>query len=275
MKRLLLMEGSSPAARARAARLGQKTTGAVYARALLAEDLSLQIDILNGADEGAAPPADLSSYDGFAISGSALHAYDCVPEVTRQIDWVRRVAQRGIPIFGSCWGLQICVVAGGGVVERNFNRAEMGIARKIVPTAAGRSHAMMVGRSNAFDALCIHYDDVARLPEGSIILASNSHCPVQAAIIPLGNSLAWGVQYHPEFNLQHLAELFEGYGEDMVGTAFFDSRTALDIHIADLYTVAEADAQSPLAWRLGIDADLLDGPTRRTELRNWLRYAIR
>lgn len=273
MKRLLVMEGSDAAARERAARQGQDSTGGIYVRALLAEDPSLTIDILNGADAGAMPPVPLTRYDGFVISGSALHAYDETAAVAWQIDWVRRVAATGMPILGSCWGLQICAVAGGGVVQRNSDGAEMGIARKIVPTAAGRAHPMLAGRAASFDAPCIHYDDVARLPEGSVILASNSHCSVQAAVMPLGRSLAWGVQYHPEFDLPHLAALYEGYGDNMVGTAFFQDRADLDRHVADLRSLAQGDERSPLAWRMGIDADLLDGPTRRTELRNWLRQA--
>jgi GMP synthase (glutamine-hydrolysing) len=265
------MEGSSSTARARSKRIGQETPGEIYARALLAEMPDLHIDILNGADEGAGPPAnDLCAYDGFVISGSALHAYDEIPEVTRQIEWVRKVADAGLPILGSCWGLQICAMAGGGMVARNVARAEMGIARKISPTAEGRSHPMLDERTPAFDAPCIHYDDVTHLPEGSIILASNSHCPVQAAVIPLGRSLAWGVQYHPEFDLPHIASIYEGYGDELIRSPFFDSRETLDAHIAELHAVAELTEHSPLAWRLGIDRDLLHGPTRRTEVRNWL-----
>jgi GMP synthase (glutamine-hydrolysing) len=270
------MEGSSSTARARAKAIGQETPGEIYARALLAECPDLYIDILNGADEGAGPPAnDLGVYDGFVISGSALHAYDDIPEVTRQIEWVRKAADAGLPILGSCWGLQICAMAGGGMVARNVAHAEMGIARKISPTPEGRSHPMLEGRSPAFDAPCIHYDDVTHLPEGSIILASNSHCPVQAAVIPLCRSRAWGVQYHPEFDLPHIASIYEGYGDELTGSPFFDSRESLDAHIADLQAVAELTEHTPLAWRLGVDRDLLHGPTRRTELRNWLRQAVR
>jgi GMP synthase (glutamine-hydrolysing) len=268
------MEGSSSTARTRAERIGQETPGEIYARALLAECPTLRIDTLNGADEGAAPASDLQAYDGFVISGSALHAYDDTPEVTRQIEWVRKAADAGLPILGSCWGLQICAMAGGGMVARNVARAEMGIARKISPTPEGRSHPMMKGRAPAFDAPCIHYDDVVRLPEGSTVLASNSHCPVQAAVIPLGKSLAWGVQYHPEFDLPHVASIYEGYGEELIGGPFFDSRESLDAHIAELHAVAELTEHSPLGWRLGVDRDLLHGPTRRTEVRNWLHQAV-
>lgn len=273
MKNVLLMEGSSLPARRRSALAGRETTAEAYARALRAENAALNIDVLFGADQDGELPKPLAFYDGLVISGSALHAYDVMPEVTRQIDWILRVSEAGLPILGSCWGLQICAVAGGGTVERSGAHAEMGVARKIVPTAKGRDHPLLYGRNDAFDAPCIHYDHVARLPDDSVILAGNSRCPVQAAEIRLGKSIAWGVQYHPEFDLPHLAELYEGYGDEMVGTPFFDSRTALDSHIADLRVAAHAPPEAPVAWRLGIDSDLIDGSVRRTELRNWLNYA--
>jgi GMP synthase (glutamine-hydrolysing) len=78
------------------------------------------------------------------------------------------------------------------------------------------------------------------------------------------------VQYHPEFDLSHLAALYEGYGDDMVGTPFFDTRAALDQHISELREIDREGQSGPAAWRLGVDEDLLDGTRRRTELRNWL-----
>lgn len=57
-------------------------------------------------------------------------------------------------------------------------------------------------------------------------------------------------------------------------SAASDGRDSLDAHISDLQGVAEMSERSPLAWRLGVDRDVLHGPTRRTELRNWLRHAL-
>ena len=277
MLRLLLMEGNAREARQRAAALGVESPGEIYRRALLAEAPELEIEVLFGADPDAALPAgrQWSDYAGFVVSGSGLYAYDPEPAVTRQIEFVRQAAQSGLPILGSCWGLQIAAMAGGGMVARNVDRAELGIARKIAPTAVGRTHPLLAGRPAAFDAPCIHYDDVTLLPPGSVVLAANSHCSVQAAVIPLGRSEVWAVQYHPEFDLPHIAGLLTIYESELASSPFFESCEAVRAHIADLRSATEAGPHSPVAWRLGLDNDVLDDPTRRTELRNWLHHALR
>lgn len=276
MTRLLLMEGNVSASRQRAAALGVETPGEIYRRALIAENSELDIETIFGADAGAALPAgrQWEDYAGFVVSGSSLHAYDPEPAVTQQIDLVRQAAEAGLPILGSCWGLQIAAVAGGGTVARNVDRAELGIARKIVPTAQGQAHPLLAGRPAAFDAPCIHYDDVTLLPQGSVVLASNAHCPIQAAVIPLGRSEVWALQYHPEFDLPHIAALYATYEKAMAASPFFDSVGAVRDHVAELREVEAAGPNSPAAWRLGLDRDVLDGPTRRTELRNWLHHAV-
>jgi GMP synthase (glutamine-hydrolysing) len=44
----------------------------------------------------------------------------------------------GVPVWGSCWGLQIATVALGGSVRRNPRGRELAIARAITVTEAGR-----------------------------------------------------------------------------------------------------------------------------------------
>ena len=68
------------------------------------------------ADENPKLAAPLKSFDGIAITGSALNIYKGEPASLRQIDFAREVFARRIPFFGSCWGLQVTVVAAGGEV---------------------------------------------------------------------------------------------------------------------------------------------------------------
>jgi GMP synthase (glutamine-hydrolysing) len=61
---------------------------------------------------------------------------------------------------------------------------------------------MFAGKGAVFDAPCIHYDEVTRLPDNATLLASNAHSVVQAAVVPVGRSEVWAVQYHPNSTLR-------------------------------------------------------------------------
>ena len=158
--RLLLLEGNTAPKRTRAHELGVRTSSEIYIEAIAAHYPDIALDVLNGADEGETIPGGRtwSDYAGFVVTGSALHAYDAEFAVTNQIEWLKQAAEAGLPIFGSCWGLQIAAVAAGGEVAYNPKGREVGFARKILLNDAGRAHPMFKGKAPVFDAPCIHYD---------------------------------------------------------------------------------------------------------------------
>src|SRR5260370_39493705 len=119
MLRLLVAEGNTPAGRRRIAETAGATPAEGYAEVLRAIAPDAMVDICTPADEGAATRQRLNSYDGVAITGSALNIYNRDTESLRQIDFVRELFARGIPMFGSCWGLQLAAVAAGGEVKLN------------------------------------------------------------------------------------------------------------------------------------------------------------
>src|SRR6185437_2784641 len=93
--------------------------------------------------------------------------------VTGQIDFARAVFAASVPVWGSCWGLQLAVVALGGSVRRNPRGRELPIARAITMTEAGRAHPLLASRPDVFDALCSHLDEIEKLPPNAQILAAN------------------------------------------------------------------------------------------------------
>jgi GMP synthase (glutamine-hydrolysing) len=216
----------------------------------------------------------LTDYDGLVITGSSLHAYDQDFSVTNQIEMVKQAGAVGLPMFGSCWGLQIAVMAAGGLVEYNPKGREVGFARKILLNDTGVIHPMFRGKPRVFDALCIHYDEVIELPEGATLLASNDHSLVQAAIVPVGQSNVWAVQYHPEFDLQQLVQLYTLYADDMVAQGFFADQPLLDGHVELLSRLAASPQDQGLAWQIGIDEDITDDRRRRLEIINWIETFI-
>lgn len=276
MTRLLLMEGNTAEKCARAHELGVRTSSEIYIEAIAAHYPDIALDVLNGAEPGEAIPGGLTwaDYAGFVVTGSALHAYDTDFAVTNQIELLKQAAEAGLPIFGSCWGLQIAAVAAGGEVAFNPRGREVGFARKILLNEAGAAHPMFKGKAPVFDAPCIHYDEVVRLPESATLLASNAHSLIQAALIPLANSEVWAVQYHPEFDLAQLVQLYTLYAEDMVAQGFFADEAELVAYRDKLAALAADPANAGLAWQLGVDADVLDDRTRRAEILAWIEAKV-
>ncbi len=276
MTRLLLMEGNTAEKCARAHELGVRTSSEIYIEAIAAHYPEIALDVIHGADAGALIPEGRTwgDYAGFVVTGSALHAYDANFEVTNQIALLNEAAEAGLPIFGSCWGLQIAAMAAGGEVAFNPKGREVGFARKILLNEAGAKHPMFKGKAPVFDAPCIHYDEVIRLPESATLLASNAHSEIQAAVIPLGRSEVWAVQYHPEFDLQQLVQLYTLYAEDMVTQGFFADMAELVAYRDRLTALAANPADAGLAWQLGVDDDVLDDRTRRAEILAWIEAKV-
>lgn len=275
--RFLVIEGNTRDARlAHKAAFGLMSSES-YAAVLQALAPDSICDLAFPADEGAnlPDPAGLSSYDGVFLTGSALNLYDGTPPVTRQVDLMRAVYASGTPSFGSCWGIQVGAAAAGGEVRRNPKGREIGFARRIVVTEAGRGHPMLQGRPAAYDAPAIHLDIIATPPSECTVLAANGMSEIQAAEIRAGGGVFWGVQYHPEFSLEELAVILERRLEILVGEGFCDTMEDAASYVADLVALHADPARPDLAWRHGLDAEVLD-PLRRTrEIRNFIEHRVR
>ncbi len=234
-------------------------------------------DICLPADDGANLPdgAGLASYDGIFLTGSALHIYRVEPAVTRQIELMRAIYASGTPCFGSCWGIQIGAVAAGGSVAANPNGRETGFARRIAPTDAGRAHSLLAGRPASFDAPAIHLDTIVQLPGDISVLAANSYSAVQAAEIRHDGGVFWGVQYHPEFRLRHLAAILAGMVPVLIAEGFRKDQASAESWLADLRALDAGPVPQDIAWAHGLDSEVLDPHRRTTELRNFLDLRVK
>ncbi len=275
--RFLVVEGNVREAReAHRAGFG-KTPGDSYADTVRSLTPGAICDIALPADEGAnlPDPAGLESYDGIFLTGSALHIYQIAPPVTRQIALMQAIYSSGTPCFGSCWGIQMGTVAAGGAVTANPAGREIGFARKIMPTAAGRSHPLLAGRPSVFDAPAIHLDAVAVLPGDATVLAANGMTPVQAAEIRHDGGVFWGVQYHPEFSPGEIASILRRLQPVLIAEGF--RREAADVvRYCDELAAIDADStRTDVAWAHGLDAEVLEPARRLTEIRNFLDHRVR
>ena len=274
--RLLVIEGNSPETMAVHVSFGGTPASKGYSDLLRELLPGASVDICFPADVTAALPAgeSLQGYDGIAITGSGLHIYSGTPSVTRQIDLVREALKTGTPIFGSCWGLQVLTVAAGGVVRKNPKGREIGFGRGIRLTEAGRQHPMYIGKLDVFNAPTVHLDEVETLPPGATVLASNAVSAVQSVEFKTKDSIAWGVQYHPEYPLRELATIVRRIGTGLISEGFFANEVDLTTFAQDLDLLDRDPTCKRLSWRHGISQNVLDKKLRVSEVANWLEYQV-
>ena len=234
-------------------------------------------DVWLPSDFGESAPAKsaLEKYHGILWTGCNLAVYDTDnPAIVNQIDLAKRAYSLGIPSFGSCWGLQISVVAAGGKVEAHPHGREMGIARKIRLTAEARNHPMFAGKSPVFEAYISHDDHVTELPPGATLLAGNDHSWVQALAITHEKGTFWATQYHPEYNLHEMARLILAREEKLIKLGFYSNHEEVIQMVARMEKLHEEPNRKDLRWQLVIDDDVLSQSMRQCEFANWIKYQV-
>ena len=274
--RLLVIEGNSPQTMAEHVAVGGIPASKGYSDLLREVLPGAVVDICYPGDPTALLPEGqaLEGYDGIAITGSGLHVYSAAPEVMRQIALVRAALATGTPIFGSCWGLQLITTAAGGSVRKNPKGREIGFGRGIRLTDAGRRHPMYAGKLDVFNAPTVHLDEVATLAPGTTVLATNAVSDVQSAEIHTNGSVAWAVQYHPEYPLREVAAIVRRIGNGLIAEGFFADESDMLAFAQDLDALDRDPDCKRLAWRHGISKNILDRKLRISEVANWIEFQV-
>lgn len=274
MPNFLVAESETADEREARRRHAGKSSGETYAATLQQLRPDAAITIFAPADEDARvfDAAELSAFDAVFVTGSPMHVYDDTPEVRRQIAFMRTVFASRTPSFGSCAGLQIAVAAAGGTVRKMPERLEAGIARRITPTEAGRTHPLLAGRAASWDAPAIHGDEVETLPADATLLASNAVTTVQAAEIRYDGGIFWGVQYHPELAPGEIAIALRRQSSDIVDAGLAESDADVERQAALLDALHDAPDRRSLLWAMGVDHAFAQETMRRTELINFLDH---
>lgn len=219
------------------------------------------------------PGTSIDDFDGFIWTGSDLTVYHADdPRVAAQISFAGALMRAGAASWGSCWGIQLASLVAGGEVAVNPRGREWGIARDIRLTDAGRNSPMHAGKPAVFDAFIMHLDHVTRLPDGTPLLATNAHTPIQAAVIEDGGASFWSTQYHPEYNLREMARLIAARARALVREGFFPDEAAVATYAAKMKQLSADPDSAVLRAELDVGDDIIDPLIRETELRNWLRF---
>lgn len=155
-------------------------------RRLLADHDDVEVvpyDAVNGE-----LPADPSEADAWLTTGSRYSVNDDEPWIEDLEEFVRKVADAGVPFVGICFGHQLIAKALGGSVVKSDRGWGVGVKEVEV--------SKDLGWGDSYRVLTSYQDQVATLPPGGEILGWNDHCPV--SVMGVGSTIL-GIQGHPEF----------------------------------------------------------------------------
>ncbi len=167
-------------------------------RALIVDHVLQRLGILSTSirvDSGEAVP-DLRAYDAVIFAGGE-HRPDRFEEPFFQAERERilEALEADVPILGICLGNQLLAYWLGGEVKEG--RWEIGWL-PVTVNEAGLADPLLAGLGPAFHAFLWHGDQITRLPEEAVLLASSERCPVQA--YRLGDRPVWGLQFNPQYD---------------------------------------------------------------------------
>ncbi len=275
--RFLVIDGYSKASRDDLNAAGMQYAWKLYGDMLQRNLPEAEYDVLLPSDSGVEMPdeTELQKYSGILWTGCNLCIFDDKnPSVIKQIELAKLCYQIGVPSFGSCWGLQISVVAAGGKVGSNPRGKEMGIARKIRLTPEGENHPLFQGKPPVYEAYISHDDMVTEVPAGGVILSGNDFTPVQALAVTHKKGTFWSVQYHPEYNLYEMACLIIAREEPLIKKGFFKNPADLKAMVDKMKLLFKEPDRKDLRWQLVIDDDVLSSETKECEFRNWINGLV-
>lgn len=143
------------------------------------------------------------SWAGVIITGSPASTYDSEIWITKSEEFLKRAADRSIPLYGVCFGHQLLAQTFGGTVEKCPRGWELGTVT-LQQTEDATRNPLFVTVPEQFIAQMSHGDVVTELPPGAVTLVQNDHWECQAFVI--GDRI-WGTQFHSEFTTQIVQDL--------------------------------------------------------------------
>ncbi len=169
-----------------------------------------QFDVLNVFDTPDFPDTVADGYDALIVGGASdanvlLPDTYCFVPACQQL--LARCADTGLPVFASCFGFQLAVLALGGEILHKETDFEMGTL-PIGVSCAGKDDPLFRDTPDGFYAVSVHKQYASHLPEGCIELAATEQC---MHAFRYQSQPFWAFQFHPEVDKKILVERLTFY----------------------------------------------------------------
>jgi GMP synthase (glutamine-hydrolysing) len=171
-----------------------------------------QIEILNVFDTPHFSSKIVEGYDALFVGGASEASVlepDKYSFVKSGEDLLLYCIGREIPVFASCYGFQLAVIALGGQIIRQEKDFEMGVI-PIFLKKETQEDPIFRDVSDGFMAVSVHQEKAVELPEGCVTLAYTEEC-IHAFRVK--DKPFWAFQFHPEVDRATLVERLTIYKE--------------------------------------------------------------
>ena len=260
MKKILLVEGNLREENQSFTDGGIKTHTESLKDSISFFTNKLELDVVNPSSDKnlSEVTEDLTKYDGMIWGGSSLNIYNDTVEIRRQLDFMRECQKKIKNILAICWGLQVAVTVAGGIVKRCNKGAHRGIAHNVKINKNGLSHPLYKNKNEIFNTPAFNFDEVATLPNNSILLSSNKINNVMGINFKCGVSDIWGIQYHPEITYDKMITLIHFRKDRLLNNKAFIDEDEINSHVK---MIADENKNT-------------NKNNRMKELENWLNKII-
>jgi len=148
---------------------------------------------------------------GIVITGAHCMVTDNLPWSLAIEAWIPALIDAEVPFLGICYGHQLLGRAMGGTVENHPRGKEVGTF-DITLSPACEDDPLFSALPQHFPVHATHTQSVTMLPPGAVLLAGNDFEPHHAMRM---GPCAWGVQFHPEYNVPVIKDYIRAQAEDL------------------------------------------------------------
>jgi GMP synthase-like glutamine amidotransferase len=139
---------------------------------------------------------DLRAYDAVIFAGGEYRPDEFdLPVFERERERIMEALEADVPILGICLGHQLLAYWLGGKVNRG--RWEVGWL-PVTINEVGAEDPLLAGMDETFHAFLWHGDEITKLPDEAVLLASSESSAVQ--VFRLRDRPVWGVQFNPQYD---------------------------------------------------------------------------
>ena len=217
MKKILIVEGNLKEENKNFSEVGIQTHTESLQDSLNHFNKELRFDVVNPSSDANLDSVNdkLITYDGLIWGGSSLNIYNDTPEIKKQIGFMKECQKKVKNILAICWGMQVAVTAAGGEVKK-ADSSHIGIANEITINNEGLNHPIYKDKEKKFNSPAFNFDEVKKLPDNAICLASNKINKIQSLYFKVNETKVWGLQYHPEITYEKMISLIEFRKEKLI-----------------------------------------------------------